>query len=33
MFAAELAEGRRAIGSIAQFMTRHLKMTADRRPQ
>jgi len=32
MFAAELADGRRAIGSIAQFLTRHLQMTADRRP-
>lgn len=33
MFAAELAEGRRAIGSIKQFLTEHLKMTADRRAQ
>ena len=33
MFAAELAEGCRAIASIAQFLTKHLKMTADRRPQ
>jgi monoterpene epsilon-lactone hydrolase len=33
MFAAELADGCRAIGSIAQFLTRRLKMTADRRPQ
>jgi monoterpene epsilon-lactone hydrolase len=33
MFAAELAEGRRAIGSIAQFLTKHLNVTADRRPQ
>ena len=33
MFAAELVEGRRAIGSIAQFLTKHLNVTADRRPQ
>jgi acetyl esterase/lipase len=33
MFAAELAEGRQAIGSIAQFLIKQLNVTADRRPQ
>jgi epsilon-lactone hydrolase len=33
MFAAELTEGRRAIGSSAEFLTKHLKVTADRRLQ
>jgi acetyl esterase/lipase len=33
MFAAELAEGCRAIESIAQFLIKRLNATADRRPQ
>lgn len=33
MFASELAEGRQAIASIAEFLTKHLKMNADRRAQ
>jgi acetyl esterase/lipase len=33
MFGAELPEARRAIGSIAEFLQRQLRMNADRRPQ
>jgi len=30
---AELAEAHRAIASIAEFLTQHLQLNADRRPQ
>jgi acetyl esterase/lipase len=33
MFAAELAEGRQAIGSIAEFLNKHLHAKAEREPQ
>jgi acetyl esterase/lipase len=33
MFGAELAEARRAIDSISEFLNKHLQIKADRRPQ
>jgi epsilon-lactone hydrolase len=33
MFGAELAEARRAIDSISEFLSKHLQIKADRRPQ